>query len=320
MAWWLFITPTMKAWPRRIFNGALLVNLLWVFACYVGNAVPLSRRRAGVALSALSSLAACAFFVYGALQGVWWTKPGLSRDLTEAVNALEQLPSDAPVFGTGWYSAPALALYSGRTVTDIHTVPTVELEKERAAYLAMDTPAIAANAFDDYLRRFEHRAVLTNQWYQVYEVNFSSRLDWAEPFRNPGDGLETDIDLTKGTYAAAMGLAEDRWASMDTELLLAPVKAAEVQLAVYRPALAYLYDRPLTITAYLEGCELGSNILPPDTVTTLAFKVPENCVVEENQPLLLRLISDNISRGSSRWGIEDRQLSYILTRVTLVPR
>jgi hypothetical protein len=34
----------------------------------------------------------------------------------------------------------------------------------------------------------------------------------------------------------------------------------------------------------------------------------------------LRLISDNITRGSSRWGLEDRQLSYILTRVTLVPR
>ena len=320
VAWWLFVTPTTKAWPRRIFNGALLVNLLWVFACYVGNAVPLLGRRSGAVFSALSSLAACAFFVYGGLQGFWWIKPGVARDLAQAVNALEHVPSNAPIFGTGWYSAPALALYSGRTVTDIHTVPTAELEKQNAAYLAMDAPAIVAKAFDDYLKRFQHRAVLMNRWFQVYEVDFSSRLDWTKPFRNPGEGLKNDIDFTKGTYAAATGIAEDHWASMDTELLLAPVKAAEVQLSVYRPAVAYLYNRPLTITAFLEGCDLGGNVVPTDTVATLTFKVPANCAVEENQPLLLRLISDNITRGSSRWGLEDRQLSYILTRVTLLPR
>jgi hypothetical protein len=320
LAWWLFITPTQKAWPRRIFNGVLLINLLWVFACYAANAVPIFGRRSGAALSVVSIIAACAFFVYSGLQGYWWIKPDLTRDLEQAVKTLESVPGSAPIFGTGWYSAPALALYSGRTVTDINTVPPSELEKQQAAYLAMDTPAIVAKAFDDQLKRFQHRPVYTGRWFQIYEVDFRSRQDWAKPFRNPGEGLKSDIDLTKAAYTPAIGLYPDQWASMDTELLLAPAKAAELALTVYRPRKGYLYDRPLTITAYLEACELGSNVVPADSMTTVTFKVPPNCALDESQPMLLRLISDNISRGDSRWGIESRQLSYILTRVTLVPR
>jgi hypothetical protein len=319
LTWWLFVTPTLKAWPRRIFNGALIVNLLWVFACYAGNAVPFFGRRSGAVLSVLSILVASAFFVHGGWQGLWWIKPDLTRDLEQAVKTLKHVPSSAPIFGEGWYSAPELALYSGRTVTDINTVPPAELEKQTAAYLAMDTPAIAAKAFDDQLKRFQHRPVYTSPWFQVYEVDFRSRLDWARPFRNPGEELKHDIDLTKAAYMPAIGLYPDQWASMDTELLLAPAKAAEVRLAVYRPAVAYRYDRPLTITTTLEGCELGSNVLPADSVTTLTFSVPATCDLDGGQPLLLRLISDNVVREDP-WGIENRQLSYILTRVTLVPR
>ncbi|MGH6824138.1 ArnT family glycosyltransferase [Methyloceanibacter sp.] len=319
MTWWLFVTPSMKAWPRRIFNGVVLINLLWVFACYAGNAVPFLARRSAAVLSALSILAACAFFVHGGLQAFSSKKPALEREFARAVEALESAPGNAPIFGKGWYSSPVLALYSGRTVTDINTVPAAELEKQTAAYLAIDPPAIAAKAFDIYLRRFQHRAVLIGQWFQVYEVDFSSRLDWTEPFRNPDASLKHDIEFAGETYAPAIGLFDDHWASMDTELLLAPVKASEVRLTVYRPMVPYLFDRPLTITAYLEGCELGSNVVPTDRVTTLTFKVPATCALGEGQPLVLRLISDNISRGDSRWGIESRQLSYILTRVALVP-
>ena len=319
LAWWLFVTPTMKAWPRRIFNGILLINLLWVFACYAGNAVPFFGKRAGVAFSAVSVLAACAFFAHGVLHGFWWTKPNVTAELTRAVKVVEQLPGSAPLYGNGWYSTPTLALYSGRTVTDIATVPPAELEKHATAYLVMDAPAIAAKAFDDYLKRFQHRAVLMGSWFQVHEIDFNSKLDWTKPFRNPGANLKQDIDLTAQTYAPSIGLFEDQWTSMDTELLLAPAKAAEVRLTVYRPAAAYFYERPLTITAYLEECELGSNVVPQDSVTTLTFKVPASCALDESQPLLLRLISDNVTRGDP-WGIDSRQLSYILTRVTLVPR
>ena len=197
LIWWLFVTPTMKAWPRRIFNGAILINLLWVFACYAGNALPVFGRRAAAALSALSVLAACAFFVHSALHGFWWTRPSQTAEFAQAVEALEQLPSSAPIFGNGWYSAPTLALYSGRTVTDIATVPPAELEKQGAGYLAMDAPAMSAKAFDDYLGRFKHRAVFNGRWFQVHEVDFGSRLDWAKPLRNPGQDSNTTSTSTK---------------------------------------------------------------------------------------------------------------------------
>lgn len=320
LTWWLFVTPTLKAWPRRIFNGAVLINLLWVFACYAGNALPIFGRRAAAALSALSILAACAFFVHSALHGFWWTRPGQTAEFTQAVEALEQLPSNAPIFGNGWYSAPTLALYSGRTVTDIATVPPAELEKRGTGYLAVDAPAMSAKAFDDYLGRFKHRAVFNGRWFQVHEVDFGSRLDWAKSLRNPGEGLKHDIDLNKESYAATIGLFPDDWTTMDTEFLLAPAKAAEVQVDVYRPAGAYLYDRPLTITAYLEGCDLGSQVVPADDPKTLRFTVPGSCAIDEDQPLVLRLISDNVTLSDDPWGIDSRQLSYILNRVTLVSR
>ena len=64
----------------------------------------------------------------------------------------------------------------------------------------------------------------------------------------------------------------------------------------------------------------AATIVPADDPKTLRFKVPGSCAIDEDQPLVLRLISDNVTRSDDTWGIDSRQLSYILTRVTLVSR
>ena len=233
LTWWLFVTPTLKAWPRRIFNGAISINLLWVFACYVGNAASLLRktirRRAFRAVDprGLRLLRA-------------WRSAGILVDQAEPharFRASGESPrarsrAVAPIFGNGWYSAPTLAFYSGRTVTDIDTVPPAELEKQTAAYLAMDAPAIAAKAFDDYLSRFEHRAGF--QWATGFKsTRWISARGWTgrNPSAIPVTSLKHDIDLAKESLRRRRSAsAADHWASMDTELLLAPAKAAEVQV------------------------------------------------------------------------------------------
>ena len=183
LTWWLFVTPTMKAWPRRIFNGAILINLLLVFACYAGNALPVFGRRAAAALSALSILAACAFFVHSALHGFCGpgrAEPPSSRKRWKLSSNCRAVRRSSATAGT---QRRARALF--RPDCHGHRHGAAGRAREAVA-TAMDAPAMSAKAFDDYLGRFKHRAVFIGRWFQVHEVDFGSRLDWAKPLRNPG--------------------------------------------------------------------------------------------------------------------------------------
>jgi hypothetical protein len=138
LCWWLLLTPTSRAWPRRVLVGLLLQELLASILVVVAIGWILRRGRgegsgegrstlriiivgvaAGLLLVSLSTL-----LVHNLPRVELRTEPYTNRRSIEYVaDFMRSRPSDAVFYGRGWYRAPVLALLSGREVLDFNEVP-----------------------------------------------------------------------------------------------------------------------------------------------------------------------------------------------------
>ncbi len=138
LAWWLLLTPTSRAWPRRVFNGLLLQELLvsivlfWAIRRLLDSRQGLRfgtrpvglRLIAGAALAGLLLLNVSALLVLNLPQIEWRTEPYIKRRAIETVAAIMRTrATDAVFYGKGWYRAPVLALLSGRELKDFNEFP-----------------------------------------------------------------------------------------------------------------------------------------------------------------------------------------------------
>lgn len=152
-AWWLAITPTEKAWLRRLTVG--------VFALVVGSAliagILFSRLRDTAAVGRRDRVLASIMVVATVLPTTWVTVRGLEaraswlgadhgnqRALDELAGRVKDLSSDgAQFYGVGWWSAPVVSLYSGVDFDDLATADLCAASTREAidsgdAYLVWD--------------------------------------------------------------------------------------------------------------------------------------------------------------------------------------
>jgi len=178
LAWWLLLTPTNRAWLRRVLNGLLLQELLasiilvWTIRWIrlrrregkLGEGRAVLRGLAGGVLASLLLLSVSAILVLRLPQIEWGTEPYLKRRAIETVAAVMRTrATDAVFYGKGWYRAPVLALLSGRDVKDFHEFPVSRYGKPLS-----DTYFIADKHFSgrrpeeltEVLERAVHRVVV----------------------------------------------------------------------------------------------------------------------------------------------------------------
>jgi hypothetical protein len=322
MFWWVFVTPTRRAWHRRIFDAMLLVQILWVFAGFYTLKAVTRLGSIGRALSIVSILLAFAFYINGAAHQYLnrIADPKALKSYQQAIATLRDLPRSAKLFGEGWYSAPALALYADRKISNIYRSPTEKLARDGKAYLVLDSAAMDAWSFRDYLLRFQHRTLVKGPFAQIIEVDFSAPVDWTHDWRDDPALLKSDLDFSGGVnYKPMVGVYKGvAWATTDAEMLLAsrdPVK--HIELSIYTPNLPYLYGQTLRIKAYVGQCELGSKSFQKRGGATVNFSIPDNCQLKNERAILLRLFSNNILKVD--FPPEDpRPLSYILVRARVL--
>ncbi|MET0232429.1 MAG: hypothetical protein ABW186_15980, partial [Rhodanobacteraceae bacterium] len=173
LIWWLGFTPTEKAWFRRIFNGVLALEIVLVALL---GALSLARRDsgarparalrfAGTLLAALTVPILWAGSVADDASGC-----ADAASLRDDLAALAQVPADAKLYGAGWYSAPALAFYSGRRFGNLMTRTPDELAAESPVYLVLDASSMQANADDYWLSRYTHRDVARTARAAIVEI------------------------------------------------------------------------------------------------------------------------------------------------------
>lgn len=152
LGWWLVITPTEKAWLRRITVGlgalelagllAAVLMLTWTVRSERKSRAAGLKRLAGVALI----LALAASLVPGLRTSVGKPlTPGEGfHNLYDLSNTIRELAANgATVYGVDWWSAPAVGAYAGVDLLDLRQIdacdsPLIEAVEDRVAFLVWD--------------------------------------------------------------------------------------------------------------------------------------------------------------------------------------
>lgn len=324
LLWWLFVTPTAKAWHRRILDGMLAADLgvIMVVAMARIAAAEHSNPRMRPMLPvwtivlALALALPCLWLFKGssALLGAVDEKacrlgmadgnacaqynPGASvASLLHVAEQVRALPADAYVFGFGWYSAPRIGLFSGRHILDFHDWPIATLQPSRPVYFAqgLETPPGS-------LHRIR----------TLYQV--SSTPDYAYALIRgismvPGPLVAGAAPVQRHVKAAEnysylRGFndsegANGRWLTDDNQVLLTPSPGDVFELVAYvLPVDRYEVHRAPDILVSFDGCAAPAQAARPNQVDHLYFAIPAHCGIRSGVPVSVRIQVDNLVDSS----------------------
>jgi 4-amino-4-deoxy-L-arabinose transferase-like glycosyltransferase len=313
--WWLGFTPTEKAWYRRVFNGVLVYEVVLVATF----AAVWKLRLAGTHSMRRAAMAACV--VVAALQALLLGSNVGADDesdfapaglLSADLDALQRVSASADMYGVGWYSAPALALYSGRRFGNIATKTPTELAASSPVFLVLDAQAMRTGAGQYWLDRYSNRDIARSASMRLVE------LDAGKP-RNPFDASHVDdaavagrVDFHRDDYPYVLGFQNRegdgwRWASADVEVLLRYRGEPEFNVDIYLPSLqGFRQQQDVGITVWIGSCRLGT-FRQNESKRERWWLPAGNCPLKAGQLVGVRLTSDNLLVAG-----DDRQLAYIV--------
>ena len=316
LVWWLGFTPTEKAWFRRIFNGVLVLEIVLV-AMLGALSIASRESRANPSRGALVAGVLLAMLTVPVLWAGSVADDAAdcadAASLREDLAALALVPAGAKAYGAGWYSAPALAFYSGRRFGNLLTRTPDELAAESPVYLVLDAPSMQANADDYWLSRYAHRDVARTANAAIVELDARTPLD---PFADAPDDASTlrnavDFHATRD-YAHLFGFQNPegdgwRWVAADAAAAFRYGGEREFFVDVYLPALSsYRFDHGVGITAWIGECRLGT-FRQNESRRERWFLPMTNCPTETGRRVTVRLVSDNLVESR-----DERQLGYIV--------
>jgi 4-amino-4-deoxy-L-arabinose transferase-like glycosyltransferase len=312
--WWLAITPTQKAWHRRIFDGIVAFELVAVFAVYLVSANwrswTMRVRATAIAAAAIVSLS-IAVWCAAALADDDWPTGGTRAMLDEDLSAIARLGDNAQLYGAGWYSAPAIALYSGRLLADIVTTPPAKLAAASPVFLVLDPPARESGVDPYWTARYPNTEMPGSTNLRIVSLT-------TDRITNPFESVQVDpaqvrgyADFSSGDYPYLFGFygregAGWRWARADVEALLRYSGESAFKLDMYMPSPAHYQNRGgVRIAVWIGDCALG--VVHQDEESARQQRLSmENCPLNSGDIVRVRLVSDNVLARS------DRQLSFVV--------
>lgn len=313
--WWLGVTPTQKAWYRRIFNGVLVLQVLGTFALALLYRQRLRERRAGPPLVAAASatIALQASLAWASLGDAANWSVDDSRELLERdLAAIDSLPAAAALYGVGWYSMPVVALYSGRHIDDLNAQLPAEIAAQSRVYLLADPPMWTSGTERYWLRRFPWKQVAESLDLRVFELSTDRVRDPFDLTPIDAAAVRGRFDVQAGDYPYAFGLYGREgdgwaWARPDAELLLRYAGEPQFRLDLYVPGLDLYRERtPLGIRVRIGDCELGV-VHPAAGERSQPVLSMQACPQPRDSLVHVRLIADNLLDST-----DDRQMGYVL--------
>ena len=317
-AWWLALTPTSKAWHRRILVGSLLLNVSWTYvAAFFWERLHGSRKWWRSLLAGAGVLVMFYFLRVDAGPALI-SGPTPSPDFERALEAVRRLPPQTSVFGLGWYSAPTLSLYAERPFRDFFGIAVIEWDPQEPLFVALDEPALAMRKDTWFSTAYRTRTLLPKgSTAQLLEVDISSAR--VEVPADEVSGVLTHVDLTSRDYEFLAGAyshrpGRGRWFSTDGLIALRYEGQAELLIFMFaEDPHAYRKKDGTVVEVRLNECRLGTVSLKGRGLKKVSFPVLDSCRPPVGSVVTLRLLSsDFLDQPLIR---DDRALSMQLLEV-----
>jgi hypothetical protein len=110
------------------------------------------------------------------VHGQWITRnpspANYTNDLLKVVDQIKALPSDAVIFGTGWWKAPVLSLLSGRNIMNLQRWDLQDINEISKKYLVADreVQVLAKQEIDEALARMDYKSIVQSDGGSIYEI------------------------------------------------------------------------------------------------------------------------------------------------------
>jgi hypothetical protein len=329
-AWWILLTPTSMTWLRRIVNGLMLHQLLIVALAFAvvrpafqrGVEAGLGRVGALVVLF-IAALPVLGLARHGVVFGRPLQPPGYGERFIELAAAVRALPEDALIFGTGWWQAPGLALYSGRKIHNFQRwTPEAINRHQGSKYFVFDSYALQIGKAE-----VDNALALTDAE-QVYKSDAGElhRIVRARPYAPldvaPADvpRLKTRMDFSEGDYHFKRGfypIENGKQAWMRTHALVVLGRKAERRLIVELLVPSRLVrDGPVNLRVEVPGCadQIFSLSKEWDNLVEVELKCPPS---DERSPLSVRLHVDRHMPFVNQLDADNRLLGVLVRAVVL---
>jgi len=288
-AWWLALTPTSRAWSRRILDGWILheLGLLTVLCVAIREHAAVLRTRNRLVLNGIAPWIMLAVLVTAAagvhLLGVRLLKVRCAdagadpqRALAEVVR---QLPDQATIYGLGWWQAPVIAFLSGRSMRDIETQAPDDSDPAADRFLVVDHDAhrYIGERVQELLDRSEHHLVARAGQNALYGIGRLYRFPWF-PQPGPEDRILAGVDFSQGRYPHVRGFRADEhgymWGRPGASVLLAYAGQTRLKVSLWIPPLAGYRSPDLTMTVVLDQVPFVQRPIEADGVYVAEFDIP----------------------------------------------
>lgn len=311
LLWWIAITPTIMMWLRRVMLGLLFVQLTLIFLAMHG----LRQRRVGAKLAGgLLLMLAVGISASGQLL---WHRPDRSTGLIgdqQFFHAVANLPSEALIFGSGWWQNPVTALVSGRKMQNEEAWTNERFQQAaKEGYWVFDR---YATTLDEHVRtRFAWRCdcepVYAGAGGQVFRIH--------EIFDTPDVSQSTMIRLSANSPMLAEGFAADNQSGLRLaearsliqldEDVLPAMLLVNYHLSLPQP-IGDEVARSITLQVKAADCDASEAALSPGNASVL---LPIRCSAPVRS-LQIEVVDSLASKGATL------PFAWLVREVQIYPR
>lgn len=336
LVWWLFVTPSAMAWLRRILDGILILQCLsvimvWeVFRAFRKASTGEGSRRVGrawcVLIFVIPVLVGQIFLVgKGELATRVASGPPDSSGNFALARTMAALPADAIIFGTGWWKAPVLALFSGRDIHNFQRWLAGDINALPRKFFVVDSYAkqLAEDEVSNVLALTEHKLISESEAGALYEI-----LHVRDYLPFPaGDeavsSLSAEVDFSKGDYPFKRGFygverGKVSWMRPNGAVLLRRAGEDRLGISVVVPAkiLGAHPESPTRLRVRADGCvDEAVELL---RAGSQQFEFSVNCPPgDQPKPFLLTMSIDRHLPAVRQIDADNRLLAILMQSVKL---
>lgn len=192
--WWILITPTDRAWHRRIMPGIILYVICFVvllFFIYLLLDDYFKNRKKKKMYKIILSVVGLIIILFGAYNFIIsenskisfkWTKE--KTEIMHAGRYITTFPADSEFFGFNWWQAPNISFASKKIFKDFFK--SEEMKKtgvKQNKFLILDRPAMENQklCIEKILADFEYELVYVYDEVRIYKLtNRLREREWVE--------------------------------------------------------------------------------------------------------------------------------------------
>ncbi len=268
--WWIFIMPMGMAWLRHLIDGLILLQILLVVTVVaLSQGLFASIGQRSTLMRTIGIMAICLVIVAQTMMlrrgGIFTNDPQpATKDIEQIAVAeiLRGLPGDAKLFGSGWWQAPVLALFSGREMMNFQRWSAAEINPLPHKYLVMDWYAkvLAMPEFQKILDASTYHVLYDTPHAAIYELLSVGPYVPFKPSDRTAPDLASGFDAINDNYQYLRGLypseGKRRWSSPDAGFLLRRTNQDRLLLTLSMPDQLQKSNLPadLLLSIFSQGC------------------------------------------------------------------